>query len=885
MRTLDAAVFAPTIAAMNDSGSRRPWQKLVCWPIATPAAALLVALLVCALAAVGVSRLRPEPSLDGMFANDNPASHALLRVLHHFSAAEEMLLLVSQPAATSESSSPSPEPQRLLAFAERLESAVRASADVSAMCPAMSYRVDPETRRFFEKELVPAGLFYLSNDAVAAARERLTPQGMAQQIARNESLMAVPGPAAQVLAKISLQDPLRLHEFILDRLVGQKPFQTYQNSEAFLSADGRNLLIRLGGARPPSEIEFSKAFTAAITLLAAKVNTDNLDLQFAGAYPIATESERAIRRDMSASITGSVVFLQLLFLLMYRKPLRLFLLAFAPVAMGVLLAFGASSIFQSTLTPITGVIGAILAGLAIDYSVYLISDYEAHRKRGLTPQDAARETVLAVTPALFAAWFTSLIGFVAIGWSSVPAIRDFAWLGSMGLSGAFFCALMLLPATLALVDRRKTTETARRPQMRLRTLPLLMLIARYRWWLVATSVLVLLGSGLVLALSPEGPLPIEQDMTVLHPRPNPALEAQQQIGKRFGTSPDSLLLYLKADSPETLVTLAHAARQRLSNPQVRREGGISGSFGLADLLPDPQVVPKRLDALRSLDAAKVVSDFRAAINASAFDPEAYHGYAEFLQTLLTRQSPPTMTSLLDYPSLARNLLPANAIATHTPPTESIMLVFVKKSLDQQADRRAAIESVRGAVADLPGATLTGISVIAYDTEGIIHRDLPRLIGFAGLAVVLYLLIHFRRVGATCLAILPMAASLLVLLAVARLTDHRLNMVNLIAAPLLIGIDVDYGIFLVSLGVSCAGMTRRQLAERIDSGCYAVLVCAGSALLGFGSLYFTSVPAIQSLGFAVGVGIAASLGFTLLFRLPLLFAAASPEPDPPSRSLP
>lgn len=857
---------------MNDPVPNRLWQKLVCWPIQHTAAALVIALVVSALAAVGVTRLRAEPSIDGMFANDNPASHALLRVLHHFSAAEEMLLLVSAPQAANSG----PDPERLLAFAGRLELAVRDSHEVSPLCPAMSYRVDPETRRFYEKELVPAGLFYLSDEAVAAAKERLTPQGMLKQISQNETLMAVPGPAAQALAKITLQDPLRLHDFILDRLVAQRPFQTYQNSEAFLSADGRSLLIRLSGARPPSDIDFSKQFTAAIKFLASTVNTDKLDLQFAGAYPIATESERAIRRDMSASITGSVIFLQLLFLLMYRKPVRLFLLAFAPVAMGVLLAFGANSIFQPILTPITGVIGAILAGLAIDYSVYLISDYEAHRKLGLAPPDAARETVLAVTPAIFAAWFTSLIGFVAIGWSSVPAIRDFAWLGSLGLSGAFVCALMLLPGTLALVDRRKITETANRPQMRLRTLPLLLAIARYRWWLVATSVAVLLGSGLVLVLSPEGPLPIEQDMTVMHPRPNPALEAQLQIGKRFGTSPDSLLLYLKADSPEQLITLAHLARQRLSNPQLRRQSGISGSFGLADLLPDPQVVPRRQETLKALDVGKIVGDFRAAIDASAFSPAAYEPYAQFLQTLLTRQNPPTMASLLDYPSLARNLLPAEALAKRTPPTEAIMVVFVKKSLDQQADRQAAIETVRNAVADLPGATLTGISVIGYDTEGIIHRDLPKLIGFAGLAVVIYLLIHFRRISSTCLAILPMAASLLVLLAAARLTDHRLNMVNLIAAPLLIGVDVDYGIFLVSLGASRAGMTRRQLAERLDSGCYAVLVCAASALLGFGSLYFTSVPAIQSLGFAVGVGIAASLGFTLCFRLPLLFATAPQE---------
>jgi predicted RND superfamily exporter protein len=89
--------------------------------------------------------------------------------------------------------------------------------------------------------------------------------------------------------------------------------------------------------------------------------------------------------------------------------------------------------------------------------------------------------------------------------------------------------------------------------------------------------------------------------------------------------------------------------------------------------------------------------------------------------------------------------------------------------------------------------------------------------------------------------------------------------------------VDYGIFLVSLSASRKDFTRASLARRLDSGTYAVLVCAASALLGFGSLYFTSVPAIQSLGFAVGVGVAASVALTLFLRLPLLFERTKVDP--------
>jgi len=419
--------------------------------------------------------------------------------------------------------------------------------------------------------------------------------------------------------------------------------------------------------------------------------------------------------------------------------------------------------------------------------------------------------------------------------------------------------------------------------MRLSTRPLLERIARHRRGFVGLSLALLILSALVLVTSREGVLPLENDLTAMHPRPNPALDAQRRISERFGSSPDALLLHVRAKSPEELVTLSHATRNRLAATDVRRRGDITGTFGLADLLPDPARVGVIIEKIKDLDPAKVAADFRSAIDQSSFAPEPYRPYAEFLQTVLTRKQVPTLADLMNYPSLARNLLPSAAVQTRTPPTEALMLVFVEKPLDKQADRAAAILAIRGATADLAGVTLTGMGVIGHDVEAITHHDLPRLIGIAAAVVAAYLLLFFRNVRSALLAVLPMLGGLLILLAAARLADQRLNIVNLIAAPLLIGVDVDYGIFLVSLASSRKDFTRATLARRLDSGAYAVVVCAASALLGFGSLYFTSVPAIQSLGFAVGVGIAASLALTLFLRLPLLFANTRADDEPPSAS--
>ena len=76
------------------------------------------------------------------------------------------------------------------------------------------FRADPDAKRFFAEVLVPAGLFYLDDEQFALARRRLTPEGMREQLRRNEALLAQPGPAAAAAAELLRHDPLRLNEFV-----------------------------------------------------------------------------------------------------------------------------------------------------------------------------------------------------------------------------------------------------------------------------------------------------------------------------------------------------------------------------------------------------------------------------------------------------------------------------------------------------------------------------------------------------------------------------------------------------------------------------------------------------------------------------------------------
>ncbi len=874
--------------------------SLLNWPPRHPGLAVAFALIAAVFAAWSTSRLRPDTSLQSLFSPNDPAANALNRVLNHFPAAEEMLILATAGGEK-------PQPDQLLAFAGRLKEQIADDPQAAKLVGAIHYRADAATRNFVTKVIIPNGMFYLNDAEFKAAQVRLTKPEMVEQFHRNEAMLAAPGPAAGALAKALLQDPLRLHEFIERRLMASRPFPTFENSDAFLSADGRSLLIRISGAKPPGDIEFCKQITSKISMLAERANTEKLQLEFSGAYPIAAQSERSIRGDSIASINGSIACLAGLFMITFRRSLRLIAVTFIPVGLGVLYGFGVYALFSRNVTPLTGVIGAVLAGVGIDYSVFYLVHYLERRATGASPADAAEDTIHTIGGALMAAWVTSVVGFLAIVFASVRALRDFSIVGSLGLAGALLGAVFILPALLVLMDRWRLKmldvawasspcwracvqinlfsrcflkltpptragspchdEVAGRSRLspfRVSIQPLLGWIDRHAVFCIRASVVILLA--IILRLAIAGPwLGMDSDPTVLHPRPNPPLDAQIHIAQRMGSAPDSLIVHLQGDSPEKLLTLAHRVDDRLSSPTAK-DAGVGTTLGLASLLPDPAIVSAGLKRVGPALADRVLTDFDAVVADSSFNPNAYEPYRHFLRLLLTPLAAPGIAALMPYTQLAETFLPRQTVEG-VAPTEAITLVFLRQALDQRTARETSITTLRSLLRDLPGATLTGMAVLSLDTETTLHRDLPRLILAAVAIVAGYLLLHFRSITDALLAVLPTLCSLAFLLAIAKVAGAKMNLANIISIPLLIGIDVDYGIFLVS--VARRTRTRAELLDRAAASSLAVLVCAAATFLGFGSLAFTSVPAIRSLGWAVGIGVTSCAAASLFFLLPLL----------------
>jgi predicted RND superfamily exporter protein len=170
------------------------------------------------------------------------------------------------------------------------------------------------------------------------------------------------------------------------------------------------------------------------------------------------------------------------------------------------------------------------------------------------------------------------------------------------------------------------------------------------------------------------------------------------------------------------------------------------------------------------------------------------------------------------------------------------------------------------VAGVGGATLTGMPIVGADMQRMVRRELLRLMGLAAIAVGLWLLLCFRRPGAVLLMVLPTVGAFLTVGVVAGLGAVRLNPITLVIVPLVAGLGVDDGVFLVRAAVRAP---RGRLIGRLRVASIAITTTSLTTGLAFASLLLTSIPAIRAMGLAMAAGIAGAWAVALFLLVPVL----------------
>jgi len=204
----------------------------------------------------------------------------------------------------------------------------------------------------------------------------------------------------------------------------------------------------------------------------------------------------------------------------------------------------------------------------------------------------------------------------------------------------------------------------------------------------------------------------------------------------------------------------------------------------------------------------------------------------------------------------------------------LLQVYPKKDVWQRQNQEEFIAQLRTIDPDVTG---TPVQLLEYIS--LLKKSYEQAALYSLGAIVLLVLIHFRRISSVLLALLPVAIGSLWLGGIMGWFHVPLNPANIMLLPLVLGIGVTNGIHI--LNRFAEEQTPSILAKSTGK---AVLVSGLTTIAGFGSLLLAEHRGIASLGLVMSIGVATCMFAGLTFLpalLNLMLRRSGPEKNQPS----
>ncbi|MEW9623793.1 MMPL family transporter [Rhodanobacter geophilus] len=512
----------------------------------------------------------------------------------------------------------------------------------------------------------------------------------------------------------------------------------------------------------------------------------------------------------------------LLLLAVFRSPGPL-LLAFLSTAVGVVAATTVSLLVFGKVYLLTLVFGAALLGEAVDYSIQYLS---ARANAGAQWQ--AGTGLRQVRPALLLALATSLLGYALLGLVPFPALRQMAVFAIGGMGAACLSVFWLLPALLQRPAQPMTPALVRGA----RTLQRALATPAHGWRGALAAVLLLL-----LALPGWTQLRHDDDVHNLIAQPAALATQEARIREVTGLGNGSQFYLVQGKDSEQTLQREEALETRLQ--ALADDGRLGGWLGLAGMVPSQarQAQDHALLARLFHDPARL----RQTLADAGFRPAAIDAYLAAW--------PGTPLRLDDW--------------LKTPLSTPFRPLWMGCSAQGCASLVLPQGSENGALLADAAAGLPGVHLV--DKPASVTGLFGRYRGYASVwllaAVLLIVPVFGWRYGwrRAPRVLAPPVLGIALTLAALGYLGQPLTLFHWMALMLVLGVGANYAVFLHE--------GEPHAADKPGAMYASVLLSALTALLSFGLLSLSSLPALRDFGLTLLLGIA----FTAL-----LVPASRPE---------
>jgi len=631
-------------------------------------------------------------------------------------------------------------------------------------------------------------------------------------------------PGGIFFSTMARSDPLGLKYILLKKLKRFSSAGKYDmdmDDEHFISKDGRHGMILARSSVRITDTHGVKAMVGSLTKSFETV-PENISIDIVSGHFHTFSNEKVIKSDIQITMIVAAVGFFILILVVF-KDIRSLLIYIIPMV-SVIIGIQVSYLLMGGVSYVIIGLGAVIAGISLDYGIHV---YVA----AMSDSSGFRNVKLVAKPVIISA-LTTVGVFFTFFFSHVEGYYQLAIFSIVTILISLIIATLILPQFVGGRgdESRHKFYSQTMEQVKVSKLALGV-------WAIFTSLFLYFSFQITF----------DTDMSKMDGTEKSILASEKRFHDTWGTKKMAIVVSNGKTYKDALKV------NEAIQAEVEAVLGKENYLSIAGLWPSLATRQKNLARWTEFWKNGKEKKLRQYLSEEGqkygFSDDAFKPFFDNLY--------------LDMKSIKvsedeSSIGIGNRFAYKTDSGFQIISFF--------PDKPEYLNAV-GKITDAhPSAFVVSSTVINRLISDITISDMKILTTIAVALIFLLTLLLLRDVREVILSLLPVVTSTIWVLGALHILGYSLNMATLVPYLVVMGLTVDYGIF----------MTYRSSAKLKTGTVLAVTISAASTLMGAAVLLFASHPVLLSTGVTMMVGITSGY-LSSIFVIPYFFELMKGKP--------
>jgi predicted RND superfamily exporter protein len=583
--------------------------------------------------------------------------------------------------------------------------------------------------------------------------------------------------------------------------------------------------------------KYVQSIQQAIDQTGLEKDIPNLAIKLTGSLIVRLEENQFIQSDLKKSAVLATLLASLIILVYTRSWFSIPLIIF-PLLLSLSYTFALTRLFIGHLNIISGFLVAILMGLGIDYGIHLYIRFKQELLKGKSIPDATELVVTQVGRSGLVAMLTTVSVFSILSFSDFQGFSEFGKIATLGIICAFFSYYFIFPAQALFYDK---IHWLSKPRPRLFIFKISKLYYTTPYFLSAMF-LFLMIVGLFLL---------------------PGLRFEYDFQKLRGDSP--------ASDYETVTT---------------DDFGYAFSPTLI-LTPEKEnlfIIQKALEEIKGKNGDKTIIGLQYSLN--MFSREEYESKQsaivrirkmfldneDIIKFSLGNDRYENFKKLVNTKPFNENQIPVNVkkklragddylVVLLSPADKNFFHVENIYQLEKEVTEFKRMMAEKNIKTSVLNENLIAAKILDW-----VKEKGPQAMVIAFALVFFILVVDLQSIRLAVITFLPLFTGLVLTGALMAVFNVKLNFINIVMLPSIVGIMIDHCIYLSHHILDYSkGASLKSLQETGSS----IILSALTTLAGYTSLNIAHHQGIRSISTVVELGII-TCTICALFMLPALF---------------